>query len=127
MKKLILTFGIFLAGVFYINAQDKATIKANKMVDHLNEVIGLSPDQVAKIQPLAEDFVKAREANRQQYAGDVNGRKSADKTAHENYKAQLKTILSPQQIEKLRVYNSQQKANKKGESGENEDQPGENQ
>lgn len=123
MKKLILTLGIFLAGIMFVNAQDKADAVAAKFVNKITEVCGLTPDQVAKLQPVAEDYIKTRKANKQQYATDPDGYRSATKTLNQNYKAQLKSILSPEQINKLEAYHTQQKANKqnwKGEQGEND-------
>jgi hypothetical protein len=118
MKKLILTFGIFLAGIFMVNAQDRAAVMTNKLVDHLKQVCVLSPDQVAKVQPIVADFVKARLANKQQYANDPAGLKAANKTARKNYKNQLSTVLSPDQIARLKAYNEQHKADKGGQGGE---------
>lgn len=110
MKKIILTFGIFLAGVFLVNAQDKA---ATKLVDHLTQVCGLTPDQVSKLQPIAEDYIKARRANRQQYANSPDSLRMANKANNKNYKAQLNTILTPDQQQKLKDYNEKQRAERR--------------
>jgi hypothetical protein len=117
MKKLLLTFGIFLAGIVFVNAQDKTEAKATKMVNRITQVCGLTPDQVAKIQPLAESFIKTREANKQQYANDPTGLKSANKANNQSYKAQLNTILTADQQQKLKDYMAQQRANRKAKQG----------
>ncbi len=121
MKKLILTLGIFLIGVMSINAQDKV---ATKIVNKMTVVCGLSSDQVAKVQPIVEDYVKGREANKQQYASDPEGLKTANRTLNKNYKAQLKTVLSPEQIEKLKAYKAQHKGDKKGAQEEEQESDG---
>jgi hypothetical protein len=118
MKKLLLTFGIFLAGIVFVNAQDKTNAKATKLVDHLTQVCGLTPDQVAKVQPLAVSFITAREANKQQYANDPTGLKSANKANNQNYKAQLSAILTADQQQKLKDYMAQQRAKRKTAQGE---------
>ena len=117
MKKLILTFSILLASLVLVNAQDKTAAKATKLVNRINQACTLTPDQVSKLQPIAESYIKAREANKQQYANDPAGLKSANKTSNENYKAQLKTILTPDQQAKLKAYMEQQRANRKGSGG----------
>ena|ERR1700743_2362054 len=118
MKKLILTFSILLASLMLVNAQDKTTAKATKLVNHLTQVCGLTSDQVAKIQPLAESYIKTREANKQQYANDPAGLKNANKANNQSYRAQLKTILTPDQQQKLKDYMAQHRGKKSGEKGE---------
>lgn len=91
MKKLILTLGIFLAGIVFVNAQDKA---ANKIVSKMTEVCSLSQDQVAKVQPIVEDYVNARKANKQQYGSDPAALKNANKSINKEYREKLKTVLT---------------------------------
>ena len=110
MKKLLLTFGIFLAGIAFVNAQDKAAAATTKMVDHITQVCNLTPDQVTKVQPMIASFVKTREANKQQYAGDKAGMQSANKTNRQNLKAQLQTVLTADQQAKLKADNAQRKS-----------------
>ena len=117
MKKLILTFSILLAGLVMVNAQDKTAAKATKLVNRINQACGLTPDQVSKLQPIAESYIKTREANKQQYANNHDSLKSANKANNQNYKAQLNAILIPDQQTKLKAYNAQQRANKKSEKG----------
>ncbi len=120
MKKLILTFGLVLATLFCVNAQEKGDKATTKMVNHLTQVCGLSQDQVAKVQPIVADFVKTRMANKQQYASDPAGLKAANKTARENYKTQLKTVLTADQVEKLKADMANKRANKGGQGEEQE-------
>jgi hypothetical protein len=123
MKKLILTFGLIIAGIFFATAQSKTENKAANLVNQLNQICGLTQDQAAKLQPVAENYLKTRKANKIQYATDPAGRKSANKIAAENYKAQLKTILTPEQIAKIKEYHTQQKTNRKGGQQESNGQP----
>lgn len=110
-----------LASLMLVNAQDKTDAKATKLVNRISQACTLTPDQVSKLQPIAESYIKAREANKQQYANDPAGLKSADKTNNENYRTQLKTILTPDQQQKLKDYMAQQRANRKSQkSGSNE-------
>lgn len=124
MKKLIVTFGIFLAGIVFVNAQDKAAAMQTKMVDRMTQVCGLTPDQVSKVQPIVAGYVKARQANKSQYANDPAGLKSANKKATEDYKSQLNTVLSTDQQAKLKAANEQMRAKRQGggqgESGEHQ-------
>ncbi len=123
MKKLILTSVLFLAGIFIVSAQDKIVAKATNLVNQLNQICGLTPDQAAQLQPLAENYLKERKANKLQYANDPGGRKSADKIANENYKNQLKNILTPEQMAKIKEYHAQHKADgNSGEAGRQDDQ-----
>ncbi len=120
MKRLILTLGLIIAGIFCVNAQEKGDKIANKMVSHLTQVCGLSDDQVAKVQPIVADFIKTRMANKQQYANDAAGLKAANKTNRENYKNQLKTVLTADQVEKLKADMKNRRGNKRG--GEEEEE-----
>jgi hypothetical protein len=124
MKKLILTFGIFLAGIFFVNAQDKPD-RATNLVNHLTQICSLTPDQVSKVQPLAEDFFKSRDANKQQYANDPDGLKTANRATNKDYKTKLYAILTPDQQEKLKEANEQRRAKMKaaGSTTTNTDDP----
>jgi hypothetical protein len=121
MKRLILVSAILLIAIFHVNAQKRAEAKANYMVDHISQVCTLSPDQAEKLYPVAENYIQTRKANKQQYANDPETLKNANKTATINYRTQLKTILSREQMEKLKAYNTQQRANRKGPRGSQED------
>jgi Spy/CpxP family protein refolding chaperone len=123
MKKFILIAGIFLAGVFFANAQDKTDAKATKLVNRITQICSLTPDQVTKVQPLAEEFIKAREANKQQYANDPDGLKNANKATTKSYKAKLDAIITPEQQQKLKEANEQRKAKmKNGSATQSEEQ-----
>jgi len=112
MKKLILTFGIFLAGIFFVNAQAQPD-RATKLINRITQICNLTPDQVTKAQPLAEQFFKDRDANKQQYANDPAGLKTANIATRKDYKTKLYAILTPDQQQKLKAANEQRKANMK--------------
>ncbi len=123
MKNLILTFGLLISGIFFVAAQSKIDNKAANLVSQLNQICGLTPDQAAKLQPVAENYLKTRKANKIQYATDPEGRKSANKIATENYKAQLQSILTPDQIAKIKEYHTQQRTKRTGGQQEGSSQP----
>jgi len=122
MKKLILTFGIFLAGIVFVNAQDAAANKTTKVLNHITEVCGLTPDQVSKVQPVVADYVKTRMANKAQYASDAKRLKAANQAAGRNYQTQLKATLTPDQFQKLKEARAQHQANKQGGQTQQEQQ-----
>jgi hypothetical protein len=109
MKRILLALGIVVAGIYAVNAQSKAAVK---LINHLNQVCGLSPDQAAKLQPVAEDYINVRKANKQQYANSPNDLKSANKENNRIYKAKLNEILTPDQQQKLKAYTAQKRASK---------------
>lgn len=122
MKKLILTFGIILAGIFTVNAQTQdASVEkqVNKIITEYTSVAQLTPDQVTKVKPMLETFITTRKANKEKYANDEEGLKEANKTNRENLDAQLKTVLSADQIQKINEYNKEKREQKK-ESEEKE-------
>ena len=129
MKKLILTFGIFLAGIFFVNAQDNTSTdnRPSNLVTHLTQICGLTSDQVSKVQPLAVDFFKTRDANKQQYANDPAGLKKANMQARKSYKAKLDAILTPDQQEKLNEAKEKRKAEMMKKGGASADPDGDDQ
>ena len=124
MKKLILTFGIVIAGLCSVYAQTKGDKATAKLVDKLTQICQLSPEQVTKVQPIVADFVNGRISNKQQYGNDPVALKSANKANRENYKAQLKTVLSPEQMHTLKAYEEQHKGNRQGEQEEKQQDDG---
>ena len=113
MKKLILTFGIFLGGICLVNAQSTAAAATNpseKIIAHLTTVCAITNEQIVKIKPIAKAVVNARQANQKKYAGNPDGLKAANKSVNEDFKNQLKTILTKDQMEKLNADMAQHKA-----------------
>ena len=120
MKKLLLAFGIILASVFSATAQN-TDAQTKKMVGNLTQVCGLTPDQVSKITPIIKTFVETRAANMQKYSTDDAGRKAANKENRENMMNQLKTILSADQMTKLKEHMKEQHEKRAGTNETNEE------
>jgi|GEM_PF-1003368 hypothetical protein len=122
MKKLVLTLGIFFAGLFAVQAQDaNADKQTEKLMNDYTTVCSLTPDQAAKVKPMIQTFVQTRMDNRQKYQGDKDGMKAANKQNRENLDNQLKTVLSADQIQKMKDYMAQKKQermNKQGAGGD---------
>lgn len=71
--------------------------EAGKMVDDLN----LSAEQKAKMSQLREEFKVKAEALRKDESMDKEAKKKAFKKLHEENKAQMKSVLTKEQIEKM--------------------------
>jgi hypothetical protein len=121
MKKLILTFGIVLAGLFTVQAQEQKTDKqVDKVVTEYTSVAQLTPDQVTKVKPMVETFIATRKANKEKYANDAEGLKTANKANRENLISQLSTVLSADQIQKIKDHIKAQKQRSKASGNTNE-------
>ena len=122
MKKLILTCSLLIAGVCIAFSQAKtqapapapAPASANaggaeKMMAKMKSIITLTPDQEAKIKPMMETFAKAKAENKTKYATDPKAMKEANEKAKETYKSQIKTVLTPDQQEKMKAAKAAEK------------------
>jgi len=105
MKKLVLTLGIIMAGLFTVNAQvdSPAEKQTEKLTTEYTKACSLTPDQVTKVKPLIEKFVEAKMADKKKYANDADGLKKADKAAKDALIADLKPILSAEQQQKMQA------------------------
>ncbi len=102
MKALLLTFGILSATFFNGYSQDnsaKVERSTEKIISKLKEVCNINEEQTRRVRPFVETYAKACAANKEKYAKDPDGLKLANKTAIDNYIEQLKTVLSPDQIQ----------------------------
>jgi hypothetical protein len=99
MKKIIMAFSIVLAGVFSVHAQEHTASQspAGKIVDKIDVICRLTPEQKEKVRPIAQAFTSAKMDNKKKYADDTEGLKAANKASGENFKAQLKAILTTDQ------------------------------
>jgi|ERR1700722_12070299 len=120
MKKLILTFGIILASVFTMQAQEKIS-PTDKALNEYTTVAQLSPDQVTKIRPIFDAFYATRKENKEKYANNEEGLKAANKANRENLKAQLKTVLTAEQIQKVEDYQKAKKDRNKANGASNQE------
>ena len=127
MKKVI----TFLLAVFCLtvtNAQEvakkgtkgtpKATVeqRAQKSVDKLNPIVGLTDDQKTKIYDFALARAKKTDEIRAMYKGQADKKEQMKMEIKENrktYRTNTKSVLTPEQLEKLKAYHKANKATKK--------------
>jgi hypothetical protein len=120
MKKLILTFGIVLATLFSVTAQSaagasKVDQQTEKIMTEYTSVASLTPDQVTKVKPMVSSYLTTKQANKEKYASDADGMKTANKQNLDNLLIQLKTVLSDDQVNKIKAHMDEKKAaNKAG-------------
>jgi Spy/CpxP family protein refolding chaperone len=76
--------------------------------------LDLTPDQQAKMKALREDFKTKAEAIRSNKSLDKEAQKKAFKQLHEENKAQMKSILTKEQLEKMDSGKGKRKEGKKG-------------
>ena len=88
--------------------------RAKRQADKINETAQLSADQYNKVLAIVKDFAAQREALRSSGAqGDDLSAKR--KTIDQQEEAQLKTVLTPAQMEKVRAAKKAHMENRKGE------------
>lgn len=121
MKKLILTFGILLIGIGCSNTQKQEEKMKAKLIDKINSVCQITPDETNKIEPIAENFIKQRKATKDKYGNDKDAFKKANQLNRVQFMDTLKTILSPEQFEKLKTAFQQQRAKQEGQGGEQQE------
>jgi hypothetical protein len=114
MKKLILVFSIVLIGIACSNPQKQEEKMKTKLVDKINSVCQLTPDETNKIGPIAENFIKLRKASKDKYGNDEIAFKKANQLNRSQFMDTLKTILTPEQLEKLKAAFQQQRAKQDG-------------
>jgi len=118
MKKLVTTLSIFLLGAMCIQAQQAPNAyienQATKLTNKIASVGNLSKDQATKIRPFVEQFVEAKNEDTRTYANDQQGFKTAMKTERQEFKSNLQTVLSPEQMTQLTKY---YKAHRKAQNG----------
>ena len=82
-------------------AKHQEMMTPEAMVDHLSTQLNLTEDQRAKIKPIAEDVYKRMDQVRQDSSISEQERREKMKQIHENALSQAKTILNPDQQNKL--------------------------
>jgi hypothetical protein len=116
MKKLIVTFGIFLSGIVFVQAQSAGNDGTDKRVTTVMNGITTachpSTDEMTKIKPFVLQFVQTKEANKQKFAGNPDGLKAANKSNYQQLNSNLKTVLTADQMTQLAEYTKQQRAAK---------------
>ncbi len=81
--------------------------RAKKSVDELDKIVGLTSDQKTKVYELALNRAKSVDAIIEKYKGQPDKKEQAKMEIHQaqkNYRQQVKTILTPEQIEKLKQH-----------------------
>ncbi len=127
MKKVILTSACLLALAVSLTAQeapqklkaqkehhDKLTAeqRAQKHVDELNSTVVLTDEQKPKVYDLALAKVKKADEIRAKYKGQPENKEVAKKELHaagQEFHKNVKAILTPEQIEKLKAKNAERK------------------
>jgi cytochrome c553 len=112
MKKLILTLGIVLSGIAFVQAQANESSDKNFTVtmNTINTACHLTADEMTKIKPFVTQFVQTKEANKQKLGGNPEGLKAANRTNNQQFKSNLQTVLSDDQMTQLTAYMKQQRA-----------------
>jgi len=121
MKKIILAFAIIVFGIACNSGKEKKEEnRAAKIIAKMTTVCQLTPDQASKVQPILETFIKTKVDNKDKYASDQEALRKADSVNRRHYMDTLKTILSPDQIEKLKTLKMQKPNQQKGGEQDNE-------
>jgi protein CpxP len=141
MKKVILLAACLFTMSTIVNAQEvkaksekesskKAGQKmtpeqrAQKNVDNLNEEVSLTEDQKTKIKALALNKITKTEAIRAKYKGQPENKEVAKaeiEVVRKEFRTNIKTILTPEQQEKLKAKHKEMKAAGKANSLEAND------
>jgi len=126
MKKVILMMLVAFTSTM-MHAQDNAAApvktkeakitaeqRAQKVVDKLNAIVGLSADQQQKVRTLALNRVAKMKAVRAKYKGseDKEAAKQEMKPLRQEFKQQIKALLTPEQMAKLKAHHKANRANK---------------
>lgn len=134
MKKLIyiVTGGCLMLASFQIQSQTSPNVanqpkqmnlkkqhlklspeqRAQKSVDELNKIVGLSEEQKTKVYELALNRAKSVDAVIEKYKGQQDKKEVAKQEIHQirkQYRMDVKNILTPAQIERLKEYHKAKK------------------
>jgi hypothetical protein len=114
MKKLMLSAAILFSSLLFAQEQNAkpGPVDINKKVNDFSAGItkdcNLTPEQQAKTKPFITDFIKARTANKEKFAGDKDAKKAANKSAKESFEKNMQTVLKADQMKELLDYEKQQ-------------------
>ncbi len=79
--------------------------RAAKQTEHLNQIVGLSADQASKVATINKSYIEKIQAIRKGKKGEMT---EADKTAIKDLQkqrhAEVKSVLTPEQIEKWKAH-----------------------
>lgn len=117
MKKIILTAGICLSSLFFVQAQQAAQTtdqRVQGMMDKITAACHLTPDQITKVKPIMTDFVNAVTANKQKYGTDKDKLKTANAASKKERDTKLDGILNADQQKELAEKEKEMAAKQKG-------------
>ncbi len=107
MKKLVLTLGIVLMGIIFVQAQETAGIadkKAAAIVNQMMTTAHLTSDQASKITPFVKQFIQEKMDNTRKFSNDPAGLQHATQINRQQLKSNLKTVLSDDQMKQITAY-----------------------
>jgi hypothetical protein len=111
MKKLMLTLGIFASGIMLVQAQD-ATKMQEKVMNNLNTNCKLTPDETTKVKPFVTTLVNDRIADKKANADNKAGFMTAMKASQKKFDANLKTVLTADQMKAWSAFEAKEEADK---------------
>lgn len=97
--------------------------RAEKIVKKMDEIAQLSADQKTKVYDLALNKAKLIDAVFEKYKGQPDKKEQAKQEIHQirkEFREEVKKILTPEQIEKLKQHHQANKAKEKGLDRKNE-------
>jgi hypothetical protein len=103
MKTLLLTISLLLCGIKFANAQAQ-TAPTNTLLDQLNILCTLSPEQIAKIEPIVIGFLKRRDETYRKYKNNSAELNRQVKKNRWDYEVSLIGILTPEQMGLLKAF-----------------------
>jgi hypothetical protein len=115
---------VLLAGIIACNSSKKhgenidPEKQVAKLMEDFQEACKLTPDEVAKVQPIVQTFVNARIASIKQYGDDKQSLKPAMETNRKNFIATLSVVLSPDQMNAFEQYMKQKAEERRNANGQ---------
>jgi hypothetical protein len=117
MKKILLTAGICVISFLGVQAQETdgksaPTVeqRVDKMLKKLTATCNLTPDQATKAKPIVEEAVKAKMANKEQFASDKTKLKAANQASLTTLNTKMNAILNADQQAKLAAFEKEKAA-----------------
>lgn len=118
MKKLLLLLYIALTAFGCNDEQKRIDKMATKMANNVNTACQLSADQQTKVKAAAREFDSTKIVNIDKYAKDQEVLLNLNNIARTTYIGKLKTILTPDQLDKLKAWHEQHKDGQQGKESE---------
>ena len=112
MKKYFLILVVFLfAGITFAGAQNaRGQKQVDRIMNNLQQACQPTPGQSSRMLPMVQNFVNIRMQNRKKYAANQDAFRAANQDNMKNFRANLATVLSPQQMQQFKAYMKQQRA-----------------